>query len=178
MGDVTGPDAPDPLARADGDGCPTCGRSLADHDRHLRFPLPQPVLDIPEFLRPDLSWGNDAFLNAEGVGGFVRVLVPVRLEGGHRIVFATWLGVHAPDLKRAYDAWDSPDYPTFEVAGAVANALPPFEDRTLERPAVARVLDPDHPPYVVSSTDPGLTAVLTTEWPHELVLAALGPARP
>lgn len=29
--------------------CSTCGRTLDDHDRHVRFTLPTPLFDLPDW---------------------------------------------------------------------------------------------------------------------------------
>ena len=51
--------------------------------------------------------------------------------------------------------------------------LPPWEDQTYRRPLRVKVRSPDEVPYAVDSTDADLQRVLTEEWPHEFVLAAV-----
>jgi hypothetical protein len=70
--------------------CPTCDRRLDEHNRHIRFGVPEPVLSIPEEERAALTWGHDVLMQVEGIGGFVRILVPVKLTGGYRVTYGAW----------------------------------------------------------------------------------------
>ena len=155
--------------------CAQCGRPTDEHDRHLRFVLPEPVLSIPEHDRAANTWGNDVLMSVRDVGSFVRVLVPVHLSGGYTVTFGAWLGVHPDDLRRTYEVWNSAEYAQLELDGVLANMLPPWEDQTYGRPLRVRVRDSDEVPYATSSTDEVLQGILTEEWPHEFVLAAVAP---
>lgn len=155
--------------------CPTCGRPRDEHNRHLRFKLPQPVLDAPEEERDARTWGNDVLMQVQGVGAFVRVLVPVKLTGGYSVTFGAWLSVSPDDLRRAYDIWWTPEYGTLRLSGVLANMLPGWERETYAKPLDAAVRDPQSVPYAVFSADDFLRRVLTEEWPHEQVLAAVAP---
>ncbi len=152
--------------------CPTCGRLLDEHQRHLRFRLPEPVLEVPASERADRTWGNDVLMQVRDVGAFVRVLVPVRLTGGYTITYAAWLSVHPEDLRRAWEGWWTPAYAELRLAGVLANKLPAWETETYGKPLVAAVRDPDAAPYATDSDDAFMRRVLREEWPHELILAA------
>ena len=156
--------------------CPTCGRPLNEHDRHIRFGVPEPVLSIPKEDRSGLTWGNDVLMQVKGVGGFVRILVPVRLTGGYTVTFGAWLSVDSPDLRRAWEVWhDNASYKELRLQGVLANMLPGWEDETYIKPVETAVLDVEHTPYAVDSTDEFMRRVIKDEWPHELVLAAIAP---
>ncbi|PVU83080.1 hypothetical protein DDP54_08775 [Cellulomonas sp. WB94] len=105
------------------------------------------------------------------LGAVVRALLPVQLTGGHTVTFGVMVGVHADDLKRAFDSWWAPDYANLKFGGRLANALPTWQ--VLGAPVSLAVTDPDATPFCVASTDSGLQSVLASEWDHELVLAAL-----
>jgi hypothetical protein len=150
--------------------CPKCGRPIDAHDRHIRFALPDPVLDVPEAEREERTWGNDVLLQVQAVGCFVRVLLPVHLTGGYTVTFGTWLGVTPEDLRRSYEVWEQPAYMSLELEGRLANAVPPWGAAVFAKPASARVRDPNQAPYLESSPDPQLSDVLSREWPHEEVL--------
>lgn len=89
-----------------GGRCPTCDRPLDTHDRHIRFTLPDPVLDTTGRVRAPGTWMNDVdartsvMLQVPGVGAFVRALVPVRLTGGFAAV---------RDVEHTPYCTDSPD---------------------------------------------------------------------
>ncbi len=155
--------------------CTHCGRPIEEHNRHLRFVLPEPVLDIPEDERAERTWGNDVLMAVRDVGSFVRIVVPVRLSGGYTVTFGAWLGVHPDDVRRAHEVWESPDYSTLELDGRLANMLPSWEEQSYGRPLRARVRHVDEVPYAVESADADLQRILTDEWPHESVLAAIAP---
>jgi hypothetical protein len=157
--------------------CPTCGRPVAEHSRHVRFRLPDPVVRLPEREATEGTWmshpdANEAvLLQVPGAGPFCRCLLPVRLDGGYTLHLGVWVGVHPDDLQRAFRVWWTPEYERLELHGHLANALPGWG--ALGAPVRAVVRDPDHTPYVVSSSDEALAAVLEREWPHEEVLARL-----
>ena len=155
--------------------CPTCGRSLDEHNRHIRFGVPEPVLSIPEEERPALTWGNDVLMQVKGVGNFVRILVPVQLSGGYSVTYGAWLGVESADLRRAWEVWTQPSYEDLRLHGVLANMLPGWEEETYVKPVEAAVLNLDHTPYAVDSPDDFMRRVIHEEWPHEFVLSAIEP---
>lgn len=156
--------------------CGTCGRPLNEHDRHVRYSLPDPVWEIPEPEREGRMRGGNELLQVEGVGAFVRALLPVHLTGGYAVTFGTWLGVQTDDLKHAWEIWNKPKkYRLLEVDGFLANAIPPWGGEILAVPATARVLDPTQFPYMIESVHPILARVIRDEWDHEFVLPALPP---
>lgn len=158
--------------------CELCGRSIEEHNRHVRFRLPDPVLHLPDQERTAGTWlcGDDnparaVLMQVPEVGAFVRVLVPVHLTGGYTVTFGAWLGVHPEDLRRAFEVWWEPNYSSLTLDGRLANALPIWG--LLTAPAHAAVIDADASPYVVGSSDPAFAAVLAEQWPHDDLLAAL-----
>lgn len=155
--------------------CPTCGRPLDEHNRHIRFGLPEPVLSIPEAERPALTWGNDVLMTVKGVGGFVRILVPVKLSGGYTVTYGAWLSVDYETLVHTWQVWNEPEYEQLHVSGVLANMLPGWEEETYVKPVEAAVLKVDHTPYAIDSSDDFMRRVLKNEWPHDEVLAAIAP---
>ena len=153
--------------------CPHCGRPLDAHNRHLRFALPEPVLDVPVAERAARTWGSDVLMQVQDVGAFVRVLVPVHLTGGFTVTFGAWLGVHPDDLRKAYELWWTEEYSGLKLEGRLANMLPPWESEIYAKPLNVVVRNRDEVPYADSSSDDFLQNVLTREWPHEHVLAAV-----
>ena len=111
-------------------------------------------------------------MQVPGVGAFIRALLPVALSGGFTVTFGVWLAVHPDELRRAFAIWWEPEYETLALDGRLANAVPPWG--LLAAPVRAVVRDPNQTPYCDSSIDERLAAVLTNEWPHDLVLDAIG----
>jgi hypothetical protein len=151
--------------------CPSCGRSLDAHNQHVRFLLPEPVLAIPVEERVARTWQTDVMMQVAGAGAFVRALLPVRLDGGHRLTFGLWLGVPPEDLHRALEQWWAPSYSELVLDGVIANRVFPWD--VLGKPARAVVRDPDETPYLDTSTDHEVTHVLHDTWPHDYVMNAL-----
>lgn len=157
-----------------------CGRSRDAHNRHVRFKLPDPVLDTPLQERTPGTWMShgdavsSVMMQVPNVGPFVRVLLPVRLLGGDTLTFGVWLGVHPDDLQRAFKEWWAPTYPDLVLQGRIANDVQPWG--LLAKPATAVVRNPDQTPYLVGSVDRLTEQVLTEEWAHADVLDALPEA--
>ena len=157
--------------------CPTCGRPVDAHDRHVRFRLPDPVLSVPDREHTEGTWlshgdaNQSVMMMVPTVGTFVRSLLPVRLTGGHTVTFGVWIGVHPDELQRAFAIWWEPAYADLRLDGRLANALPGWG--LLATQVDAAVLDVDETPYVVRSSDPTLDRVLSDEWPHDEVLSRL-----
>ena len=131
------------------------------------------MLDVPEGERAERTWGNDVLTQVEGVGAFVRVLIPIRLIGGYTVTYGAWLDVHPKDLRHAWEVWLTPEYAALRLAGFLANGLPPWETDTYGKAVAAVVLDADKVPYAVESSDEFMRHVLQDEWPHDLVLGAI-----
>ena len=152
--------------------CPACGRPLDEHDRHVRFKVPEPVLSIPEQDRAAVTWGNDVLMQVQRVGAFVRILVPIKLAGGYTMTYGAWL---PNDLHRAWEVWRAPEYSELRLHGVLANILPLPGSETYGKPIEAAVLDVDRVPYAVDSSDESMRRLLQDEWPHEVVLHAVTP---
>ena len=155
--------------------CSTCGRTLDEHNRHIRFGVPEPVLSIPKEERAALTWGNDVLMQVKGIGGFVRILIPIKLTGGYTVTYGAWLSVDSPSLHRAWEVWEDEAYKDLRLTGVLANMLPGWEDETYASPIEAAVIDTEHTPYAIASTDEFMDRVLKDEWPHEVVLTAIAP---
>jgi len=110
-------------------------------------------------------------MSIEGVGSYVRVLVPVRLTGGYSVTFGVWLEVPETEMHRAFTVWFAPEYDGLTLSGRLANELSPWA--VLGAPLTVNVRDPQHTPYAASSDDASLAGMLSDEWDHELVLSAL-----
>jgi hypothetical protein len=155
------------------ESCPSCGRGLDEHDRHIRFGVPEPVLSIPTDERAAVTWGNDVLMQVKDLGSFIRILVPVKLTGGYTVTYGAWLSVASEDLKRTWEVWNDPAYADLRISGVLANMLPGWERETYVKPLETAVLNVDFVPYAIASSDDFMRRILQEEWPHEEVLAAL-----
>jgi hypothetical protein len=157
--------------------CAQCGRVLDAQDRHVRFGLPDPVLDRSRAGLPDGTWMNHAdprtsvMMQVPTLGAFVRALLPVRLTGGHIVTYGVWVGIDPRDMQRAFAVWCQPEYTGLVLKGVLANALQPWG--LLGAPVSLVVRDPDQTPYCAESPDPLLSRVLTEQWPHADIIHAL-----
>ena len=156
--------------------CAMCGRATTAHDRDVRFRLPDPVLNSPEQHRAEDSWLSDpdpnqaTLMQIPYISPFVRALLPVKLEGGHELRFGVWIAIHPDDLQNACRVWNAPEYSDLKLTGYLVNKIEPWG--LYKVPVNLAVLNSDHTPYCVSSSDQELNDVLTLEWPHD-ILASL-----
>lgn len=160
--------------------CPSCGRPLDAHNRHVRFALPDPVLGAPDGEMTAGSWMShgsareSVMMQVPNIGAFVRALLPIKLTEGHTITFGVWLTVKPLELQSIFAVWWEPEYRDLRLTGWLANAIPPWG--LLAAPVEAVVRDPEQTPYCDRSGDPRLERVLRDEWPHDLVLTAVPQA--
>jgi hypothetical protein len=110
-------------------------------------------------------------MQVPSVGAFVRALLPVSLTGGHTVTYGVWVAIAPQELQRVFEAWWAPHYKDLRLDGAVANSIEPWG--LLAAPVSLAVRNPEHTPYCSASSDPQLRRVLSEQWPHEEVLAAL-----
>ncbi|MCV2393134.1 DUF2199 domain-containing protein [Actinotalea sp. M2MS4P-6] len=157
--------------------CVQCGRALDQHDRQVRFRLPDPVLSAFGGALPDDAWLDApdpsvaVMMQVPRLGAFVRVLAPIPLSGGFSVTFGAWLGVHPDDLQRAFRVWHAPAYADLDLDGRLANDL--LDRGVLGAPARATVLNVLHTPYVTTSTDERLVELLRGPSDHDDVLSHL-----
>ncbi|MEN3264597.1 DUF2199 domain-containing protein [Pseudonocardia sp.] len=160
--------------------CVLCGHKTDDHDRHVRFILPEPLLGNTEKMQANDSWlshddpASSVMMQVPGFGAFVRALLPITLIGGYTITYGVWVGIHPDDLQQAFAVWQEPEYAALRLSGLLANNIAPWG--LSATPVELAVRDPTHTPYCVSSPDATLNDVLTREWNHETVIGALPSA--
>jgi hypothetical protein len=156
--------------------CEHCSRPVDEHDRQVRFRLPDPVLGLEEQDATPGTWKTaddpaEAVMQVPGLGAFVRALLPVSLTGGYTVTFGVWVGLHPDDLRRTFDVWWKPEYADLELDGFLANAIPVWG--LPGAPVRLAVQDPNATPYCVGSADEHLARVLTESWEHEEILSRL-----
>ena len=147
--------------------CSCCGMPLDPHRRRfdVGFELPDPVWEMSPQERAARVAGRRLAIVVEGMGSFIRVLLPVQLSDGYEIVFGCWLCVPSEQYERARKIWNQPGYDHLVLTGLLANAIKPWSSACWA-PAIAKVRTADELPYVVESSDPTLSRVLREVWPH------------
>ncbi|GAA3350599.1 hypothetical protein GCM10020358_77160 [Amorphoplanes nipponensis] len=156
--------------------CPCCGGALSPVDFAVRSTWPDPMLALSAEDR-EAAWGNEHLKAAEGVGAFVRCLMPVRLTGGSTLEYSVWLRVPAAELRHASEIWETPEYAGLRLDGTVANAVQPWPDM-LGAPAGAEVRDPEAIPYLTAAEGTLMHRILHDEWDRDDVLSRLTYALP
>ncbi|MER5185728.1 DUF2199 domain-containing protein [Streptomyces sp. NPDC002896] len=150
--------------------CSCCGEPLPDERRiDVRFNLPDAALTAPEDARH--SPGPAALLRVDGVGSFVRCLLPVRLTHETELVLGVWLEVADATLRDVHAVWDDPAYVELTLRGTIANAIRPWGEALLGAPVTARVSDPGELPYLVAGHHPTAARVLEDIWDRDYVLS-------
>ncbi|WP_406352903.1 DUF2199 domain-containing protein [Streptomyces sp. NBC_00658] len=157
--------------------CSCCGTPTLDEKRiDVRFGLPDVALEVREEARHEVGVG--ALLRVDGVGCFMRCLLPVRLTDDIELVFGTWLEISDAELDRAHTIWNDPAYADLTLRGALANSIKPWGDGLLGATATVEVSNPDEIPYVVTSDQHLLAHVLAGTWDRHDVLSCLGHPLP
>jgi hypothetical protein len=136
--------------------------------------LPDPVLDVPEQERKSRTWGSDPLIQVQGVGAFVRVMLPIRLTEGHSLTVGTWLAINPVEMPAVWERWNAPEYADLELTGYVANAIPPWGKNLLGATASAAVRNADQNPFITGSSHNDLAAVIGNTWPYKEVLDPYG----
>jgi hypothetical protein len=150
--------------------CAVCGIAPDPQARpfSITFGYPDVYFEIEEELLD--TWGEDPFLAIKNVGFFLRVLLPVKLTDGYSALFGTWLEIDADDFRKAWNAWNFPEYADLVVEGYVANEIEPWK-RLPHELVRAVVRDMAQVPYLASSANLLTTKIIEDTWPHDEVLA-------
>ncbi|MFG2750996.1 DUF2199 domain-containing protein [Streptomyces xanthophaeus] len=150
--------------------CSCCGDPLPDERRiDVGFNLPDVARTAPEGARHSL--GPRALIRVDGVGSFIRCLLPVRLTHETELVLGIWLEVDEATLQQADDLWDDPGYADLSFTGRFANKVRPWGDDLLGAPFTARVTVPGELPYLVAGHAPAAARVLEDTWDRDHVLS-------
>lgn len=153
--------------------CQSCGRDISGHDRHIRFSLPDRVLESPEQHHTPGAWlsheepTTSVMMQIPTLGDFVRALLPVSLSEGHMLTFGVWVAISTPELHRSLSVWWAPEYADLRLTGTIANTVMPWG--LLGAPVCLEVRNTDETPYCASSPQKDLADVLQKEWPYEVL---------
>lgn len=164
-----------------GCGC-DCGGALDPEHPGFAHPLPHLVGELSPAERAErVTTDTGAVMVARGIGNFLKVRLPIRLDDGRTVVHLAWVLLSAEVIedytRRVHD--DTLDGHRFE--GLFCNAVEPWGEELLQ----ARVLlggqrvKPDGSiqlSEVLDSEHPLLAQILRESWPAEFVLDDRDPA--
>ena len=164
------------------DQCACCGHDLDEHDRHVRFRLPDRVAQLPDAEHTAGIGLSDSdpmradFLEAGALGCFVRSLLTIPLTEGYALTYGAWVKVTPETAQRIGRLWGSDLYVSLRFEGTLANELPLLGH--LDAPVSAAVVLADSLPKVVGSTNDRLAADLRGPHDHGSMLEAAGQPLP
>lgn len=154
--------------------CACCGEALDPDDPRFDLPLPEPVAALSEARRQATVEGTEMVLIARGIGNFIKVLLPVRLDDGRTVTYSLWVGLGAPLMEKVCDLIRAENYRNLTFEGLLANGVRPWGDTLLRAHVRVDAVSENGSWYlvVVGSDTPALAEVLAREWPADHVLGS------
>ena len=149
----------------------SCGTPLDLVDMDYGFQLPDEVFALPQDQRRSRIQGLAKVFVLDGSRGFVRTLLPVRLDHGS-VRLGIWLETAVSQAQTAIEVWEEPAYASLVLAGNVANMVPPWGKALFGARATASPASQDGLP-VVTSGDAVVRSMLERSWPRADLVAAL-----
>lgn len=165
---------------AGGCGC-DCGGALDPEHPGFAHPLPHLIGELSPAERAErVTADTGAVMVARGVGNFLKVRLPIRLDDGRTVVHLAWVRLAAEVIedytRRVHDG--TLEGHRFE--GLFGNAIEPWGEELLQAPVLlggqreaadgsirsSEVLDSEHPL---------LARILRESWPAEFVLGDRDP---
>ncbi|WP_351235829.1 DUF6348 family protein [Streptomyces sp. NPDC002133] len=180
----SGPERHDHAAGGSGGGC-DCGGTFDPEHPGFAHPLPHLIAELSPAERAErVTADTGAVMVARGVGNFLKVRLPIRLEDGRTVVHLAWVYLPAEVIedytRRVHDG----TLAGHRFEGLFCNAIEPWGEELLQ----ARVLlggqriEADGSirlSEVLDSEHPLLARILRESWPAAFVLGDRSPgARP
>ncbi len=139
------------------------------------YRLPDCVFALPEEQRSPRCNRDFAELGARR---FVRVLLPVAIEGGEEFRYGIWVEVELATFERVVRAWNEPEqYRALTFDGRVANAFPPFGASVVGASVSLATRDERSRPFVARAEREELAFLLRVGWTREEHLAVAAALR-
>ncbi|MGV9249042.1 DUF6348 family protein [Streptomyces sp. NPDC003710] len=161
-------------------GC-ECGRHLDPEHPGFELPLPHLIAELSEEERTRrVRADTGAIMIAEGVGNFLKVRLPIRLEDGRTVVYLVWICLQAWVIKEFTKRVHNKTLAGHRFEGLLCNAIGPWGEELLRAPVVLRgqqINEDGSVRYceVVESSHPLLSKVLHGLWSAEFVLGDRDP---
>ncbi|WP_433894812.1 hypothetical protein [Streptomyces sp. CA-111067] len=120
---------------------------------------------------------------AEGIGNFLKVRLPVRLQDGRTVVYLAWVYLQAEVIDEFTDRVGKGTLAGHRFEGLLCNAVGPWGEEILRAPVVLGGQQANEDgsirlPEVLASSHPLLGKVLGERWPAEFVLGHRDPHLP
>jgi hypothetical protein len=152
--------------------CHCCGQPVPEGNLAWDFPEPDPLAFLSDDERARrLGFQTPQIVGVEGLGNFIRVILPVPVEHDREATLGVWLSI--PELRewervidaasQGGDAWAG-----VRFAGRLVTAVQPWP-QVFGSWTQALVPGPGKVPRLVHSVDPVLANVLTSVWPEETI---------
>ncbi|GAA2647978.1 MULTISPECIES: DUF6348 family protein [Streptomyces] len=168
---------------ADGCGC-DCGGTLDPEHPGFAHALPHLIGELsPAEQAERVTVDTGAMIVARGVGNFLKVRLPIRLDDGRTVVHLAWVRLAAEVIqdytRRVHDG--TLEGHRFE--GLFGNAIEPWGEELLQAPVLlgGQREEADgsiRPSEVLDSEHPLLARILHESWPAAFVLGDRDPRRP
>ncbi|MEV7867795.1 DUF6348 family protein [Streptomyces sp. NPDC088124] len=165
------------IAHSHGTACDCdCGGNLDPEHPGLDLALPHLVAELSEEeRRRRVKSDTGAIIIAEGVGNFLKVRLPIRLDDGRTVVYLAWVYLQAAVIDDFVQRVHNDDLAGHRFEGLLCNAIGPWGEDVLRAPVVlgGQRINEDgsvRRSEVLESGDPLLSKVLSETWPAAFVL--------
>jgi Family of unknown function (DUF6348)/Uncharacterized protein conserved in bacteria (DUF2199) len=162
------------LDHAHGPAC-RCGNALDAEHPGYAIALPHLIAELSSAERAErVRVDTGAMMVADGIGNFLRVRLPIRLEDGRTLVCLAWVYLDAPVIEEVVRRVRSRELAGHRFEGLFCNAVEPWGEGVLRAPVVlvGRPAEADAVGVceIVESSHPLMTTVLEQRWPAAVVL--------
>ncbi|WP_152645058.1 DUF6348 family protein [Kitasatospora griseola] len=153
-----------------------CGRRLDPEHPAFALALPHPVAELSEEeRRRRVTTNTGPVIVAEGLGNFLKVRLPVRLDDGRTVVHFVWVSLPAAVIEDFAQRVHRDDLAGHRFEGLLCNAVGPWGEDVLHAPVVlgGQRINEDGSVQlseVLESSDPLLAKILGETWPTAFVL--------
>ncbi|MGW6054331.1 DUF6348 family protein [Streptomyces sp. NPDC055189] len=146
--------------------------------------LPHLIAELPEEeRRRRVKSDTGAIMTAEGVGNFLKVRLPIRLDDGRTVNYLAWVYLQAAVIDDFVQRVHNDQLAGHRFEGLFCNAISPWGDALLRAPVVLggqRINENGsiRRSEVLESGHPLLSKVLKDTWPAGLILGNRFPQPP
>lgn len=161
-----------------------CGGHLDPEHPGFDLALPHLVAELSEEeRRRRVKSDTGALIIAEGVGNFLKVRLPIRLDDGRTVVYLAWVYLQAAVIDDFVQRVHNDNLAGLRFEGLLCNAIGPWGEDVLRAPVVlgGQRINEDgsvRRSEVLESSHPLLSKVLSETWPAAFTLGNRFPRSP